>query len=64
MSGSFAKTDLQLKGSYGSSPPCKRLVFPQKSSMIGGSFAKNDLQLKGSYGSSMGLHHPVRGTCL
>ena len=49
----FRESDLQLKASYGSSPPCSKTPghFPQKSPIIIGSFAKNDLQIKASESS-------------
>jgi len=50
ISGSFAKIDLQLKASYGSSPPCMcDLTKEPYNSCL---FCGNDLQIKASYGFS------------
>ena len=72
ISDSFARHNLQLKASYGSSPPCTALrvlgwrspigslisigQFPQKSPIISDSFARHDLQL---IRHPMGPRHPV-----
>jgi len=42
MSGSFAKSDLQLEAAYKSSPPCARKIYmPVQSVAFGASFHLN-----------------------